>query len=273
MAEIVERTPTVTMVPGATPEPVPAAVPASEAVAKPEGESPPETPEVKTDEQPEKRGESRFQRRLNKAYRRAAEFEARNKLLEERLAKLEQPAPVDTGSPRLEQFDDIEKFAAAREKHAAEKAIKDYEAKQRQSHQHTQLTKLATAWEEKADRAASKYDDFDDVVGELKPTNPLTAAIMRAENGEDIAYHLGKNSKEAMRIAGLEPIEQILAIGMLGAKLSAEPPKAKQPSKAPPPIAPVTGARPTPSAEHSPDDDMRTFIRKRNVEKGRVALK
>src|SRR3990167_11518343 len=125
MAEIVESTPTVIMTPGPPPEPVPAAVPASEAVAKPEGESPPET-EVKTDEQPEKRGESRFQRRLNKAYRRAAEFEARAKLLEERLAKLEQPrAPVDTGDPRLDQFTDIDEFAAAVKKYAAEKAVKD----------------------------------------------------------------------------------------------------------------------------------------------------
>jgi hypothetical protein len=269
MSEVVESTPEAVV---GVPTPIAESTPAVEAPATPEVKT--SETEAKTDEQPEKRGESRFQRRLNKAYRRAAEFEAKAKVLEERLAKLEQPqAALDGAAPRLEQFDDIEKFAAAREKYAAEKAINDYEAKQRESQQKAQITKLASAWDEKAERGVSKYDDFDDVVGELKPTNPLLVAIMRAENGEDIAYHLGKNPKEAMRLAGLEPIEQILAVGTLGAKLASEPPKAKQPSKAPPPIAPVTGARPTPSEAHDPNDDMRTFIKKRNRELGRVALK
>jgi hypothetical protein len=273
MAEVVESTPEATL--GVTP---PAASvpdvqkPAESAPAAPET---PETPKQEaTDEQPAKQSSKRFERRLDRAYRRAAEAEARAKLFEEQLAKLKPPpAPGDPGAPRLEQFDDIEKFAAAREKYAAEKAVKQYEAKQRQQSAQQAQAQLTSAWEERSEKGLDKYDDFADVVGELKPTNPVTAAIMQADNGEDIAYHLGKNPKEAMRIAGLQPMQQIMAIGYLGAKLASEPPKAKQPSKAPPPPTPVSGARPVPSETHDPNDDMKTFIKKRNRELGRVALK
>jgi hypothetical protein len=102
------------------------------------------------------------------------------------------------------------------------------------------------------------------VVGKIEPTSPLTVAIMKAENGHDIAYHLGKNLKEAQRIAALDPVSQIFELGRIAAKLSAEPEKPKMPSKAPAPITPLTGATPTAAtAEPSENDDTATWIKKR----------
>ena len=229
----------------------------------------PEKAEV-TDEQPEKRSQSRFERRLSKAYRKYGEEKARADFLEKQLNEFKAPkAHPQEGTPRLEQFDDIEKYADAKAEWAKSNAVRDFEAKQRTTAQQAQQQRLVTQWEEKATAAEVKYDDFDEVVGEIKPTHPLTVAIMREENGADVAYHLGKNPKEAMRIAALDPMDQILAIGRLAAKLSSEPPVAKQPSKAPPPIAPVSGTAAAPIEEISPDDDMKTFIRKRERQLGR----
>lgn len=231
-----------------------------------------ETPAEKadaTDEQPEKRSQSRFERRLNKVYRRYGEEKARADFLEKQLTELRAPKAAQEGEPRLEQFDDIEQYAEAKAEWRKGQALKEYEAKQKTTAQQEQQKKLLTAWEERVEAAGTKYDDFDEVVGEIQPNNPLAVAIMREENGADIAYHLGKNPKEASRIMGLEPIDQVLAIGRLAAKLASEPTAAKQPSKAPPPIAPVSGKAAAPTDEIAPDDDMKTFIRKREKQLGR----
>lgn len=229
-----------------------------------------ETPKEGTDEQPEKRSQSRFERRLNKVYRKFGEEKARADFLEKQLAELKAPkAPPQEGAPRLEQFDDIEKYAEAKAEWAKAQALKDYEAKQKTASQQEQHKKILTAWEEKAEAAGAKYDDFDEIVGELQPNNPLVMAIMREENGADVAYFLGKNPKEASKLMGLDPIDQILSVGRLAAKIASEPPVAKQPSKAPPPIEPVSAKAAAPTDEISDDDDMRTFIRKREKQLGR----
>ena len=240
-----------------------------EAPVPQEGEQPP----VKaTDEQPEKPGKNRFERRLDRAYRREAEAKARADLYEKRLAELEaKVAPKDQpmeGEPRLEQFDDIEKYAQAKADFRSKKALEAHEAKVATERAKASQSQISKQWEERAEAASSKYDDWEDVVGEIKPTNALTVAIMSADNGDDVAYHLGKNLKEATRIAGLDPLRQVLAIGALSAKLQLDPPKPKQPSKAPAPITPVSGKE-VASEEISEKDEMKDFIRKRNKQLGR----
>jgi hypothetical protein len=226
----------------------------------PEGEKP------DTEQDPEKRGSRRFERRLNAAHRRAAEQQARADFLEKQYNELratQQPV-ADPGAPKLEQFKDIEEYGRAVEKYAGEKAVKDYQSKQHGETQKQQQARLAEGWEAKADRGADKYDDFTDVVGEIKPTSPLFIALMESDNGDEVAYHRGKNLKEANKLASLPPLQQILEIGRLSAKLAAEPPKPKTPSRAPAPITPLTGAAPVASDVPSEQDDMKTWMRKRN---------
>ncbi len=168
------------------------------------------------------------------------------------------------GEPTLEQHGyDPEKYAAAKAEFATTQKAKEFEAKQREASVTAERQRLVSGWEAKVDRADDKYDDFKDVVGELQPNTPFVAAIMHAENGEDVAYHLGKNPKEAERIAQLPPLVQVFEIGKIAAKLSAAPEKPKTPSKAPAPITPLSGAAPATSAEPSEQDDMATWIKKR----------
>jgi len=264
--------PPVTHIPSEAPRAAPAApaapaegdkaaqTPAPEAGATPAGEKPAPTPE-----QAAKRGQSRFERRLDKAYRERAEAQAKAELYEKQLAELK-PAPAK-GEPTLADFDyDPEKYATAKAEFAKTQAGKELEAKQRAEFQKSEHDRLVSGWEEKVSRADGKYDDFDEVVGDLKPTVPFVAALMEAENGEDIAYHLGKNPKEAERIAKLPPLSQVREIGKLEAKLLAESPKPKTPSQAPAPITPLTGVAAAPATGPSDDDDLKTWIRKRQIQ-------
>lgn len=230
--------------------------------ADPEGDKP-ETPE-ETPEQAEKRREGRrFGRKLDKAYRERAEAVARAELAEKQLNERQATkAAEDTGAPKLEQFDyDPEKYAQAKADFEKKKLEKEWEGKRRSEETKKKNESLVSAWEEKAEKASDKYDDFESIVGPLKPENVLTAAIMKSD--ADVAYHLGKNPKEAQRIAALDPVDQILEIGRLEAKLAAKPEKPKTPSKAPEPIKPLSGAGSTVTDVPSEKDDMKDWMRKR----------
>ena len=235
----------------------------------------PETPkpdEVKTEEQQKadeeaKRGKSRFDRKIDRLYAKAAQEKARADFLEQQLKAI-QPAKASTepDAPKVENFSTIEDFANAVRKHAKEQAIKEYETTQQAKASQTVQQQLATRWETASSEADAKYEDFDEVVGELKPTTPWAMAIMQADNGADIAYHLGQNMKEAERIASLDPVAQIREIGRLEAKLLATPPTPKTPSQAPKPIKPVGGASTTAKSLDDPNMSDAEWIRLRNKE-------
>jgi hypothetical protein len=227
----------------------------------PEGEKP------DTGQDPEKRGKSRYERRLDRAYKRAAEAQARAEFYEKQLNEQKASAApaADPAAPKLEQFSDIEQYAAAKAEFEKTKALKEYQDKQQGETQKQQIARLNESWETKVEAISEKYDDWEDVVGDrIKPTNPTMMALMEAENGPDVAYFLAKNQKELARIDKLPLLAQILEVGRLSAKLAAEPPKPKTPSRAPAPITPVTGTAPVASNVPSESDDMKSWIAKRN---------
>lgn len=255
--------------------PVVEAKPAVEVKPVPEGEKPDGEQTDKTEPDPEKRRESRrIERKIGNAYRKAAEAQARADVLEQQVKELsarqvqpaaDQPAP---GAPRIEDFSTVQEYATAVAKHESEQAVQKYRQGQAQEAGKAIQAKTLQAWEANVDKAADKYDDFNEVVGELKPGTPWTDAIMRSENGADVAYHLGQNIKEAERIIAMDPVSQILAIGRLSAKLATTPPTPKTASKAPPPIKPVQGVS---VAEDGPSEsqDMAAWIKARNKQLGR----
>lgn len=233
--------------------------PAEQAPADP-AEKPADTPELAA-----KREGRRFEKRLGTAIRRAAEATARAELLERQLAELKPKATSDPGAPKLEDFSDIEEYAKARELHAEKRKEREISERQQSTAQQREVVALTEAWEEKAARAEGKYDDFDSIVGDIKPTTPLLAAVMEAENAEDVAYYLGKNPKEAKRILELPVRAQIREIGKLEAKLLAEPTKPRTPSQAPSPIKPL-GAAASPSTKKLSEMTQDEFEKKRKAQ-------
>lgn len=237
--------------------------PAEQASAPP-GEVKPVTPDPAA-----KQGQSRFERRIARVTREAAEAKARAEFYESEYRKTQAPKQ-DDGAPRIEDFSDVQEYAKAVAKHESEKTLKEHETKQRTQAQQAATQRLVGEWETKASRADSKYDDFDEVVGELKPNAPWAYAVMLADNAEDVAYHLGKNLKEAQRIASLDAVGQIRAIVLLEAKLAAEPIKPKEPSKAPAPINPVSSKKSVEATEIKDGMAYKDFVKVRNKQLGRT---
>jgi hypothetical protein len=230
--------------------------------AEPEGDQPEKKDE--TPEQAAKREGRRFERRLDKAYRKAAEAQARSELLEKQLSELRQPKAPE-GAPKLEDFDyDPEKYATAKAEFAKKQAVTENEEKQRTERTKLYRDKILSDWEEKVDKASDKIENFDaNFAMKLKPETPFFEAMMEAENGAEILHYLGSHPKEAQRISALQPVSQVREIGKLEAKLAAKPAEPKTPSKAPAPIAPLSGAAQVTTDVPSDDDDTADWIRKR----------
>ncbi len=272
MAEIVEApAPEVIIGNTSVVEKLPDAPKAVDAPASaPAGDAPaPKPDEVKpaTEDTPDK-GQRRLERRIDKATRLAAEQKARADYLDERLKELDQGRPkaeTPPGEPRMEDFTDIKEYAKAYAKFESENAIKAHEAKRTEQFNKAAQEKIVSDWEKSTAKAEKKYEDFDEVVGDLKPTSPWALAIMESDNGADVAYYLGTHMKEAQRITSLSPIAQIREIGKLEAKLALEPPKPKV-SEAPAPIKPVGGSAGASTDQLTTEDEKNPgeWIRKRS---------
>lgn len=226
------------------------AKPAVEAPAtQTEGAAPEQAAPVKettgTDpEKPKEESSRRFERRIDRATKARAEAEAKAEALAREVAELkaQRQAPADPQAPKMENFTDIEEYAKAKSEYAVKQELKAREDKQRQEQAQSAQKAIIEKWTEDISAGEDKYDDFAEVVGDLKPTSPWSIAIMESENAADVAYYLGKHLKEAQKIISLSPVKQIYEIGRLSYKLAQTPVAPKQPSKAPPPITPITGS-------------------------------
>ena len=206
-------------------------------------DEPADPEKVKADEV--KKSQSRFDRKIDKLHRERAEAVARSdnyqRQFEDLQASLRPPEPY--GKPKLEDFNDIDSYADAVAEFKHGEYQKTSEQNQRQASEQSQITQLQQGWENQLDAAETKYEDYHATVGSYNPdpSVPWSRAIMSAENGADIAYHLQGNIKEAQRIAQLDPFNQVFEIGKLSTKLANQAPVARQASRAPTPIKPLSG--------------------------------
>lgn len=199
-------------------------------------------------EKPLTRGQKRFQELVGQ--RKAAEEKAA--ALEARLAALEaskqaapaveaKPEPAEDFKPipKLSQFDyDEEKHAVALQEvvnHNAALAAKRFQAEQAAQAQKQQIQ---TKWQESIEAAKAKMPDFEAVAFNPEAQrfiSPVMAEIVITNADAPLAYHLGKNPKEAQRISALHPAVQIYELGKLAAKLST-PEQPVTPKPAPLPV-------------------------------------
>ena len=270
MAEVAEAPAAPAAAPAADAQPAEGAQRPNPAESAPAAapEAKPEAPkqEEESAESIARREAMRLRRKLDKAYRQKAEAEGRAELSRKELESLRQPAKVE-GEPTLAQFDyDPEKYANAKAEFVKNQSAKELQAKSQEQASRQYREQLATKWEDHVDRAAVKYPDWQDIVGELTPDTSFTAAIMDCDNADDVAYYLGKNPADAERIAKLPALSQVREIGKIEAKLLAEPPKAKAPSKAPAPPTPLAGTAPVLSDKPLASDTDEEWVRKRRLQ-------
>lgn len=222
-------------------------------------------PELKTEEKP---GKHSFQRKIDRLYKSAAEHKARADYLEQQLQQL-QPQKKDEGGPRIEDFDDIDKFVDAKADYQAKQHLASLSRKAQEDQAREQAQNFVREWEQKRTQAYDKYDDFDEIVGELKPDNALSVAIMDSDIADDLAYFLGKNVDEVRRIAQLPPLRMAKEIAKLEMKLASAKQEVKTPSQAPEPINPLSGKTGMGITSSLQTDDYKTFLKLRNKELGR----
>jgi len=214
-----------------------------------EGVEPEQTEPTTTTKESEKPKEEvpssrRFERRIDRATKARAEAEQRAEALAREVAELKSKtaAPTDPLEPKMEQFSDIEEYAKAKASYAVKQESQAREQKLQQQTIEGSRKALLSRWTEETIKGEDKYDDFTEVVGDLKPTAPWSIGIMKSENPADVAYYLGKHLKEAQKIIALDPVSQIFEVAKISLKLSQTPVAPKTPSKAPAPISPVGAA-------------------------------
>lgn len=175
-----------------------------------------------------------------------------------RAASITAPEP-EPARPTRDQFDTpenydaaIDTWTAAKSERAVARAAAEQQRQQQeqvqrdiQQQQFEQISALQRSWTTKRTAAIAAHPDYVEVAeaSTVVIQEATAMAIMAADNGGDIAYHLGKNPQEAASIAALPPLHQLIAVGQLSARLA----KSSQPevSRAPEPIDPISGSRAT----------------------------
>lgn len=169
-----------------------------------------------------------------KAMREAAERQA---------AQHSQPAPTPVqgaGKPSPDQFKDWDSYNEALVEWKLETRIANLGVQARQARAQTEAEAKANEVRSKLAPGTEKYEDFEEVVlaGDLPITEAMAETIMDLGNvGNDVAYFLGQNRTEAVRISGLSRAQQVREIDKLANKLTKPP----EPTKAPAPITPNAG--------------------------------
>lgn len=226
-----------------------------------EGEQPPSGDEKAENERKEAKRNS-FQERISEKTRQAKEAETRAKDAEERAALLESQIKELTGEetrfPQLEDFDyDQSKY---------QEAVIAYNSQQMQRTVQQGLTEqqraAARLAAEEAGRAAAEafqarsaafaedHPDFQDKVTSPKfvQSQAVHQAIVLAENGPALAYHLASNPEITARLNASDPASALMELGRISAQLATPPPV--KTTTTPKPVSPVT-----PNGQFNKDPD------------------
>lgn len=116
----------------------------------------------------------------------------------------------------------------------------------REAEQSNQRRTVEQTWNDRQQSFAKTTPDYENVIGgNWDCSAPMADAIRTSDVGPAVAYHLAKNPEEARRIAGLNPLAAIRAIGRLEARFdttSQAKPTGKPASDAPIPPPQLRGA-------------------------------
>lgn len=163
------------------------------------------------------------------------------------------PVAKDDPAPTLEQFEyDPAKYARAQNEWMQRQIDKGINKAVEQIQVQQSSAQLRANFQAKAEEFKKSKPDFDLVLS--NPTLPTlhkdaAAEVIKSTNGPALAYHLAKNPDLAARIARMDALQQVMALGRIEAQITAEaqapapkaptPPKTRTVTNAPPPPKPV----------------------------------
>ena len=226
-------------------------------------------PEQVSESAPEERPErkSGFEKRIDKLTAQYREEQRENERLRQQLESAKAAEPPSK-APTIDDFDSDAEYLEAVAEHKAREVLSKLEEKSQadkaRAEQEAQESAAASSVHKMFARGTDSYEDFETLV--TSPTLPLTnemlAAIATTDNGHDVAYHLGKNPAEAAEISELSPVQQAIAIGRLGERLTTQ---TRAVSAAPEPVVPVDDTSAGISDPLSDSSDIKTWMAARNA--------
>ena len=155
-------------------------------------------------------------------------------------------APAATiPAPREEDFENYNDFIDAKVKHGVTVAKAEWDREMEAKANSRQSQEREAAFQAKLQRGFEKWPDFEDIaLAQTVPITPLIKDIMAdSDIPEDIAYYLGKNRSEAVRISHLTPLAATREIARIESQLQDSTPSAgnkpKRVTSATNPIKPI----------------------------------
>lgn len=174
----------------------------------------------------------------------------------------QQPAATQKGdwrsenrAPREEDFPgDYAAYLQATLDHKLDQRLSAAERQRQEKAQQWQQAERQQAFATKVQKGIEKYPDFETVAlsDEVPVTDAMAQAMFDSDHFTEIAYHLGKNPKEAARIAALSPWAAAREIGKIEDRISQSQGKGATAAPAPPRTVGASGS----SAPTVHDDDM-----------------
>lgn len=252
-----------------------AAVPGQTAAQPPETATTEAPVEQTENQEPEKRfTQEELDRQIRlRVAREQRKYERRLGELEARVQHTPQPQAQSQSAaePKLDAFPDYESYQRALIRHEAEKLVAEREQRHQsqasQAEQQRRMAELSRQFEAREDAAREQIEDYDDVVGLLRPgalPPHAVEVIGESDMGPQLLYKLASEPKLVAEIARLSPAAAARRL----VKLEAELDKPKPQSKAPDPVRPLSGRAADASDLPSDKDDVETWLRK---ERARMA--
>jgi hypothetical protein len=153
-----------------------------------------------------------------------------------------EPLPQAGKPPAPGDFDDYNKYVEAVVDYRADLKLAQWRQEEESKKSQTQYQDKLKDLYERLDKGYEKYPDFEEVARD--PSVPITAIVRdilaESERPEDVAYYLGKNRTEAIKLSRMTPIAAAKEIARIEMEISKTNPSAvNKITNAPPPIKPV----------------------------------
>ena len=146
--------------------------------------------------------------------------------------------------PKPDAFDDYQKYNDAKIQYEIRKAKISWDHEEVRKKADSERQRKIDDLRQKMSEGYKEYNDFEEValVQDVPITQMVAEILAECEAPHRVAYYLGKNRTEAIRISRLSPIQaarEIAKIEVEIAKAISQPPVVPKIPGAPPPIKPV----------------------------------
>lgn len=211
--------------------------------------------------------QNRIDRLTREKYQLAQELEDKQRRLAEYEARLQQQQAQQPAAPQ--EYATYEEYVAAKAREEAINAVRQLTEQEKRAaeaqRQREQHTRLVTDFLSTANQLAAELPDYEDVAGSVRMDGALGQALLRNDQGAAIAYYLGQNPQELVRIeqaSGGDVIVAAREITRLEPKAQALV-KSRSRSSASPQGKPLSVAPAVNSRAPSESDSMEEWVRKR----------